>query len=89
MVVIASGTKDQNMNKCKKNHNYGLQNPEYEQMSKDQVASKTRIWTSQPQVVSKIVSEYDKEIPQSQTAGNPVAPRGRVAQPSRDTRKTN
>ena len=38
---------------------------------------------------SKIVSEYDQEIPQSQTAGNPVAPRGRAAQPSRDTRKTN
>ena len=32
---------------------------------------------------SKIVSEYDQEIPQSQTADNPVAPRGRAAQPSR------
>ena len=30
---------------------------------------------------SKIISEYDQEIPQSQTADNPVAPR--------DTRKTN
>ena len=38
---------------------------------------------------SKIESEYDQEIPQSQTAANPVAPRGRAAQPSRDTRKTN
>ena len=37
----------------------------------------------------KIVSENDQEIPQSQTADNPVAPRGRAAQPSRDTRKTN
>ena len=37
----------------------------------------------------KIVSEYDQEIPQSQTADNPVAPRGRAAHPSRDTRKTN
>ena len=36
----------------------------------------------------KIVSEYDQEIPQSQTADNPVAARGRAAQPSRDTRKT-
>ena len=27
-------------------------------------------------------SEYDQEIPQSQTADNPVAPRGRAAQPS-------
>ena len=34
-------------------------------------------------------SEYDQEIPQPQTADNPVAPRGRAAQPSRDTRKTN
>ena len=38
---------------------------------------------------AKIVSEYDQEIPQSQTADNPVAPQGRAAQPSRDTRKTN
>ena len=37
----------------------------------------------------KIVSEYDQEIPQSQTADYPVAPRGRADQPSRDTRKTN
>ena len=38
----------------------------------------------------KIVSEYDQEIqPQSHTAANPVAPRGRAAQPSRATRKTN
>ena len=36
----------------------------------------------------EIVSEYDQEIPQSQTADNPVAPRGRAAQPPRDTRKT-
>ena len=42
-------------------------------------------WSAQ----TKIVSEYDQEIPQSQTADNPVAPRGRAAQPSRDTRKTN
>ena len=38
--------------------------------------------------ITKIVSEYDQEIPQSQTADNPMAPRGRGAQPSRDTRKT-
>ena len=37
----------------------------------------------------KIVSEYDQEIPQSQTADNPMAPQGRAAQPSQDTRKTN
>ena len=40
-------------------------------------------------IQSKIVSEYDQEIPQSQTADNPMAPRGRAAQPSRDPRKTN
>ena len=32
--------------------------------------------------IFKIVSEYDQVIPQSQTADNPVAPRGRAAQPS-------
>ena len=39
--------------------------------------------------LSKIVSEYDQEIPRSQTADNTMAPRGRAAQPSRDTWKTN
>ena len=38
---------------------------------------------------SKIVSEYDQEIPQSLTADNPMAPRGIAAEPPRDTRKTN
>ena len=38
---------------------------------------------------TKIVSEYDQEIPQSQTADNPVAPRGRAAQPSQGSRKIN
>ena len=38
---------------------------------------------------SKIVGEYDQEIPQSQTTDNPNAPQGRAAQPSRDRRKTN
>ena len=38
---------------------------------------------------TKIASEYDQEISQSQTADNSVAPQGRAAQPSRDTRKTN
>ena len=33
--------------------------------------------------ISKIVSEYDQEIPQSQTADNPLAQRGRAAQPSK------
>ena len=37
----------------------------------------------------KIVSEYGQEIPQSQTADNPMAPRGRATKPSRDARKTN
>ena len=34
-----------------------------------------------------IISEYDREIPQSQTADKPMAPRGRATQQSRDTRK--
>ena len=36
-----------------------------------------------------IVSEYDQEIPQSQIADKPMAPRGRATQPSQDTRRTN
>ena len=39
--------------------------------------------------VSKIESEYDQEIPQSQTADKPVASWGRATQQSQDTRKTN
>ena len=38
---------------------------------------------------SEIASEYDQEIPQSQTADKPTAPRGRATQSSQDTRKTN
>ena len=40
-------------------------------------------------IALKIVSEYDLEIPQSQTADKPMAPRGRATQQSRGTRKTN
>ena len=36
-----------------------------------------------------IVSEYDQEMPQSQTADKPVASLGRAKQQSRDSRKTN
>ena len=39
--------------------------------------------------IKKIVSKYDQEIPQLQTADSPMAPRGRAVQPSQDTRKTN
>ena len=35
-----------------------------------------------PSSIVNKVSEYDQEIPQSQTADNPVAPPGRAAQPS-------
>ena len=34
-------------------------------------------------------SEYDQEIPQSQTADKQMAPRGRATQQSRDTMLTN
>ena len=47
------------------------------------------IFTQTMKFELKIVREYDQEIPQSQTADNPVAPRGRAVQPSRDTRQTN
>ena len=46
-------------------------------------------FSSSKEKYAKIVSEYDQGIPQSQTADNPMAPRGRAAQPSQDTRKTN
>ena len=39
--------------------------------------------------IQNIVSEYVKEIPQSQTAEKPVTSRGRATQQSRDTSKTN
>ena len=48
-----------------------------------------KLWWPFCYVGSKIVSEYDQEIPQSQTADNPVVLGGRAAQPSQDTRKTN
>ena len=51
--------------------------------------SKTLSVTSASEAIRKIVSEYDQEIPQSQTADNPMTPRGRASQPSQDTRKTN
>ena len=38
--------------------------------------------------VLKIVSEYDQEIPQSQTAEKSMAPRVKATQQSRGTRKT-
>ena len=41
------------------------------------------------QTSTKIVSEYEQEILQSQTADKPVALQGRVTQQSQDTRKTN
>ena len=44
--------------------------------------------TTQPRA-GLLNSEHDQEIPQSQTADNPKAPRGRAAQPSQDTMKTN
>ena len=52
------------------------------------IVSNKRDWNLEIYVL-KIVSEYDQEIPQPQTADNTVAPRGRAAQPSRDTKKTN
>ena len=38
---------------------------------------------------AKIVSEYDQEIPQSQTVDKPIAPQGKATQQSQGTRKTN
>ena len=38
---------------------------------------------------NKIVSEYDQEIQQSQTADEPMAPRGKATQQSQDIMETN
>ena len=38
---------------------------------------------------AKLLSKYDQEIPQSQTADKSMAPQRRATQQSRDTRKTN
>ena len=38
---------------------------------------------------AKIVSEYDQEIPQSQTVDKAMAPRGRATQQSQGTRRKN
>ena len=40
-------------------------------------------------ICSKIVSEYDQEISQSQTADKLMSPRGKATQQSRDTTETN
>ena len=37
----------------------------------------------------KIISEYDQEIPESQTADKPMTSRGRATQHSRDAKNTN
>ena len=44
--------------------------------------------TCQKMTFLKIVSEYDQEKTQSQSAAKPMAPRGRATQQSHDTRKT-
>ena len=48
-------------------------------------------WTCRRWQNTKIVSEYDQEIPQSQTADNPMAPRGRATKlsPERQTKQSN
>ena len=38
--------------------------------------------------IPKVVSGYNQEKPQSQTADKPIAPRGKATQQSPDTRKT-
>ena len=61
----------------------------------DQIMSKVKLSRLNGKMILLLLkgnhknSEYDQEIPQSQTTDNPVAPRGRAAQPSQGTRKTN
>ena len=63
------------------------------QMEKETIVSQMEKETIESQMeketIVKIVSEYDQEIPQSQTADNPMAPKGRATQPSWDIRTTN
>ena len=61
---------------------------EFEPHRRHSVMSFNKTHNINPYLV-EIVSEYDQEIPQSQPADNPVAPRERAAQPSQDTGKTN
>ena len=48
----------------------------------DDLKDSSSLLTFKKHIISKIVSEYDQEIPQSQTADNPLAPRGGAAQMS-------
>ena len=41
------------------------------------------------ELMVQIESENNQEIPQSQTADNPMAPRGRATEPSQYKRKSN
>ena len=64
-------------------------NPPYrDHITEKSGTSKKNQWEFQISKVGKIVSEYDQEIPQSQTTDNPVAPRGRAAQPSREDKSS-
>ena len=54
----------------------------------DNIKSSIRLFTDDCVLYSNIHSLQNQEISQSQTADNPMAPRGRATQPSRDTRKT-
>ena len=49
---------------------------------------KRPVMTSLSVILKKTVSEYDQEIPQSQTADKPMASRGRATQQSKDAKKT-
>ena len=51
--------------------------------------AKREVMTSLSSIFKKTVSEYDQEIPHSQTADKPMASQGRGTQQSQDAKKTN
>ena len=61
----------------------------YKGIFENQLPEGSRCFKPKIDFLQKKVSEYDQDIPQSQTADKPMAPRGRATQQSRDTRKTN
>ena len=68
---------------------YSMTQPSQQVVLDGQASDPVPVLSGVPQGLRTKNSECDQEIPQSQTADNPVAPRGRAAQPPRDTRKTN
>ena len=64
-----------------------VQNKEQTQIPNKQLEHQCKCTNNNKANLGKKVSEYDQEIPQSQTADKPMTTRGRTTQQLRDTRK--